>query len=410
MIVTQRNNCRGCNGRNVFKFIDLGDMPLAGGFLSPENVKYEKKIPLRAYYCNDCGLVQVLDVIDPDTLFKKYFYVSSVIRSLSEHFEEYSRFLKTNYLNHTGSKILEFGCNDGVLLQYLQDDNITVYGIDPSENVSKIAKEKGYNVFTDYFNQKTADSINKKLGHFDVVTGSNVFAHVDDIHEIIKAVKIVLKDNGVFIIEVHYLKDLLEKFQYDTIYHEHLCYYSVTSLNNIFSLEDMKIIDVRHIDMHGGAIRVISAMKGSSRKVQQAVYDFIDKENDINLEELTRFGNAITKHKTELINLLEKIKKGGKTIVGYGAPGRGTILLNYCKIGNNYLDYIVDVSPLRSEKLMPGVHVPIYKPEKSRENPPDYFLLLAWNYEESILDQEKELLKRGVKFIIPFPKIRIVVA
>lgn len=415
MIYTHRNDCRGCNGKNVFKFIDLGEMPLAGGFLENEEVadiengiKSEIKIPLRAYYCNDCGLVQILDVIDSDTLFKKYFYVSSVIRSLSEHFEEYARFLKENYLTGKDRKILEFGCNDGVLLQYLQDDNIMVYGVDPSENVSKIAREKGYKVFTDYFNQNTANSINKKLGYFDVVTGSNVFAHVDDIREIIKAAKIILNDNGVFIVEVHYLKDLIDKFQYDCVYHEHLCYYSVISLNNIFSLEGMKIIDVIPLDMHGGAIRVISTMKTSSRDVQQSVYNFIDKEKDINLKELIHFGNAIVKHKIELINLLEKIKSEGKTIVGYGAPGRGTILLNYCNIDKRYLDYIVDVSPLRSGRLMPGVHVPIYTPEKSRDNPPDYFLLLAWNYKDSILEQERDLIKKGTKFIIPFPRIEVV--
>ena len=398
--------CRGCFGKNIVKFLDLGAVPLAGGFLKKNEIKREKKYPLKVYCCEECGLVQILDIIDPAVLFKKYFYLSSVIKSLSEHFRIYAKYLKREYLKKPSSRLLEFGCNDGVLLQYLKDKQ--AYGIDPSRNVSEIARKKGFKVWTGYFNQKFARKILGEIGRMDIVTGSNVFAHIDDIHEIIKAAKIILKPEGVLIVEVHYLKDLLEKFQYDTIYHEHLCYFSVGALKKMFETEKMRIIDVIHLDMHGGGIRVVVANVNSSHKEKKSVSDFMKKEKDINLRRLKNFGKHCQKHRKRLISLLSQIKKRNQRIVGYGAPGRGTILLNYCGIGKNFLDYIVDVSPLRSGRLMPGVHIPIKNPDFARKNPPDYFLVLAWNYTSSILRQEKELVKKGVKFIIPFPKIKIV--
>lgn len=405
-MIKHRKNCRGCFSEKVTEFLDLGNMPLAGGFLSLQEIEKEKKFPLKVYFCEECGLVQILDVVSPEVLFKNYFYVSSVIKSLSEHFKEFSLFLKKNYLKSPFSKLLEIGCNDGVLLQYLR--NRKVYGIDPSDNVSKIAKEKGLKVWTAYFNQKTAKEMLLKIGQVDLVTGSNVFAHVDDIHEIIKAAKIILKPQGVFIVEVHYLKDLLDKLQYDTIYHEHLCYYSVKALKKIFSIEGMKIIDVMHLEMHGGGIRVVTTSNDSNFKIKPSVNEFIKNERGINLRNLKNFRKKVEKHRKQLVLLLKKIKKSNKNVVGYGAPGRGTILLNYCDIGKDFLDYIVDVSPLRSGKLMPGVHVPIVNPQVAREAVPDYFLVLAWNYALSILDQEKELMKKGAKFIIPFPQIKII--
>lgn len=405
-MISHRKNCRGCFSKKITKFLDLGSMPLAGGFLKKNEIKKEKKFPLRVYYCEECGLVQILDIIDPAILFKNYFYLSSVIKSLSEHFRNYAKFLKSDYLKDPSAKLLEFGCNDGVLLQYLKDRD--AFGVDPSHNVSKIAKAKKLRVWTNYFNQKSAKKIMDEIGKVDVVTGSNVFAHVDDIHEIIKAAKIILNPKGVFIIEVHYLKDLLDKFQYDTIYHEHLCYYSVSALKDIFAKVNMKIIDVVHLDMHGGGIRVVAVDKLSRRREKKSVSEFLKREKNVNLARLKMFGKYCHQHKERLTSLLNEIKRKKNKIVGYGAPGRGTILLNYCKIGKKFLDYIVDVSPLRSGMLMPGVHIPIVFPQVARKNPPDYFLVLAWNYARSILEQEKKLRKKGVKLIIPFPKIRII--
>jgi len=407
-LVKHRKTCRGCGSSNLIMFLDLGEVPLAGGFLTQEEIPEEHKFPLKVYYCQHCGLVQVLDIVDPSKLFKKYFYVSSVIKSLSLHFQNYADYLLKKYLNKKDSKILEFGCNDGVLLQYFRNcKNIRAFGVDPSENVTKIAEDKGLEVYTSYFNKDISRSLKKSIGKVDVVTGSNVFAHVDNIRGIIDAAKLIMKPNGVFIVEVHYLKDLIEKNQYDTIYHEHLCYYSVTALNNIFKRSKMRLIDVDHLDMHGGGLRATAVMESSRRPVCNSVQEYIESEKYINTESLVKFGEECKKHKRKLLELLNSLKAEGARIVGYGAPGRGSILLNYCGIDSSYLDYIVDVSPLRVGMLMPGVHIPIYLPERARNDPPDYFFLLAWNYYDSIREQEEELVKRGVKFILPLPNIRI---
>lgn len=406
----RRSTCRGCDSSKVDKIMELGNMPLAGGFLTQEQISDELKIPLNLYFCSDCGLLQILEIIQPQILFEQYCYVSSVIKSLSQHFKEYSVFLKENYLPQNQETLLvEFGANDGVLLQYLQAEKIRAIGIEPSVNVSRIAQQRGFEVYNRYFNRETAYFLNQKAGKADVVTGSNVFAHIDDIHEIIKAAKELLKPDGVMIVEVHYLGDLIKIFQYDTIYHEHLCYYSVTALKNIFRLHGFKIIDVKHLPMHGGAIRVVCANENSTKhQLTDTVQHFIDAEKNITLKNLYQFAQKAQKHRIELKEFLEKLKQKGANIVGYGAAGRGTILLNYADIGNNLIDYIVDVSPLRAGKLMPGKHIPIYSPDKARKNPPDYFFVIAWNYVHSIMQQEKQLVAKGVKFIVPFPEIHVI--
>jgi SAM-dependent methyltransferase len=384
-------------------------MPLAGGFLTKNQIPNEITIPLKVYFCHTCSLVQILDIVDPQLLFENYFYISSVIPSLTQHFNVYATFLKKTYLSKKNATLLEFGCNDGPLLQHLTD--ITAIGIDPSENVSQLAREKGLKVITGYFTQQTAKEIKKTYGTMDVVTGSNVFAHIDDIHEIMNAAKIILKPNGVFIIEVHYVGDLLKDFQYDTIYHEHLSYYSVIALRHLFKHHGMNIIDVQHLAMHGGGIRVIAAFATSNHKPKDSVQKMLQQEHKQQVDTIQPFKQFSTnaqQHKKQLIKLLQKIKKEGKRIVGYGAAGRATILLNYCGIDKSLLDYIVDVSPLRAGKLMPGVHIPIYTVEKIRRDNPDYILILAWNYADSIMKQEKELQKKGTHFIIPFPTIQII--
>lgn len=410
--ISHRTSCRGCFSKNIKKFLSLGNMPLAGGFLDAEQIKDEIKIPLDVYFCEDCWLVQILDVVEPSVLFKNYFYISSVIKSLSEHFEDYHKFLLEKYLDKKDkNKILEFGCNDGVLLQYFLDDPaIQAYGVDPSENVWKLAKEKWLNVNTGYFNQDFANNFKHVHGEFDVITGSNVFAHIDDIHEVLNAAKILLKNDWVFIIEVHYLGDLIKDFQYDTIYHEHLTYYSISSLKKIYEIAWFKIIDVIHIPMHGGGIRVVASKETSIHNVEDSVWIFLQNELEDWLTSYLSFElfwEKVLEHKKSLMTLLKNIKNQNKTIVWYWAPWRWTILLNFCWIDKKYLDYIVDVSPLRAGKLMPWVHLPILSPEVARQKHPDYFLILAWNYTNSILEQEQVLYDEWVNFIIPFAKPHI---
>ena len=407
----KKNTCRWCWESNLSKILELWNMPLAWWFLKSEEISIESKIPLDLYFCNNCNLVQICDVVDPEKLFKKYFYISSVIPQLAKHFAEYYNFLKTNYLT-SNSKLLEIWCNDWVLMQnFLNDKDITVIWIDPSENVCKLANEKWINVINNFFTNNSALNLHNEFWDFDVVTWSNVFAHVDDIIDIINGAKTLIWDKWVFIFEVHYLLDLMKDFQYDTIYHEHLTYYSVIAAKKIFELQWMKIIDVIHLDMHWWWIRVVTCSKESVRLVKDSVQSFIVNEIRLWLNIESTFNNfweKVKAHKNNLNNLLSDIKAQWKTIVWYWAPWRWTILLNYCWIDNKILDYIVDLSPLRKWMLMPWVHVEIVDPKVARDNPPDYFLVLAWNYIDSILEQEKELINKWVKFIIPFPEIKII--
>lgn len=408
---TKRRVCRGCLKGPLVKFLDLGRMPLAGAFLKKRNFPLEQLFPLSVYFCENCSLVQVLNVVPADILFEKYNYVSSVIGSLAKHFQEYAEFLfKEKYLPENGF-IIEFGSNDGVLLQNFKKSEVKFLGIDPSKNVSKIARQRGIPTLTGYFNERIAQEILNDQGPADVITGSNVFAHTDDVHEIVKGAKVLLKLDGVFIVEVHYIVDLLLLNQYDTIYHEHMSYYSAHALKNIMEMNDLKIIDVTRTKMHGGAIRVISARRESRRQPRDSVKKILALENRMKLTEEKTYqdlGRFAKSHSIELRKLIKNLVKHGKTVSGYGAPGRGTILANYSKLTRDLVKFLVDVSPLRVSKYLPGVHIPIYYPDHLHKHPTDYSLVLAWNYRDQILSQEQEYLKKGGAFIFPFPKIEVV--
>lgn len=409
--VTHRRTCRGCRRGSLVKFLDLGKMPLAGAFLKKKDFSNEQRYQLSVYFCKNCTLVQILDIVPARILFEKYNYVSSVIGSLSKHFEEYAQFLvKKKYLPRDGF-IVEFGSNDGVLLQNFKSTKIKHLGVDPSKNVSKLARKRGIPTITGYFDRETAKNIVKKYGFADVVTGSNVFAHTDNVHEIVQGAKELLNQDGVFVVEVHYIVDLLNLNQYDTIYHEHMSYYSVHALKNIMEINGFRIINVVRTKMHGGAIRVISAHNESKRVPDDSVRDMLSMEERLKLmneKTYRNLGKFAKKHSLELRSLIIGLKKKGKSISGYGAPGRGTILANYAKITPKLVNFLVDVSPLRAGKYLPGVHIPIYSPDYLHKHPTDYSLVLAWNYRDQILTQEQEYLEQGGSLIFPLPKIEVV--
>tara|TARA_B100000575_G_scaffold294353_1_gene309724 strand:- start:5005 stop:6258 length:1254 start_codon:yes stop_codon:yes gene_type:complete len=404
-IINERNECRVCFNKEIVRIIKLGKMPLAGAFIDKNELqKKELKIPLNLYYCSNCKLVQVKDSIDANFLFNNYNYSSSKIPSLELHFKNYAKKI-LNYFNKRKSiKILEFGCNDGVLLkEFKKYKKYFILGVDPSKNISDLAKKRGLNVINNYFNLKTSKYIDKKFGKFDYITGSNVFAHINDIHTVVKASKQLLKKNGLLVIEVHYLLDLISENQYDFFYHEHLNYYTISSLVKLFKIDKLKLIDVERIKIHGGSIRV-TVTNNKSKIVSNNVREMIEKEKKVNLNFFNEFNNNIKKQKYETIAILNKLINSNKKIIGYGASGRGTIFLNYCKINNKYLEYIVDGSPLRAGKYMPGVKIPIYDLKYFHKNNKkiDYVLIIAWNYSEFIIKQVRKINNK-IKFIIPFP-------
>jgi ubiquinone/menaquinone biosynthesis C-methylase UbiE len=407
-IIHYRYSCRICKNPNLIKILDLGKLPLAGSFVKKKDKnKIEIKIQLDIHYCDKCKLIQVKNFVDPQYLFQKYNYSSSQIFSLNEHFKNYARTIKKFYKNKK-TKLLEFGSNDGVLLkEFKKEKNFFCLGVEPSKNIFKIAKKKGLRVINNYFNVEVAKKIRKKFGTFDYITGSNVFAHIDDIHSVVEASKILLNKEGKLVVEIHYLDDLIKLNQYDFFYHEHLNYYTINSLKVLGELHGLILTNFEKISIHAGSIRV--EFQFSNNGMSKKLKNILNSEKKINIDYLSKFKKNIFNQKKEIIKILKRLITYNKKIIGFGAPGRGTTFLNFCSINNNYLNYIVDSSPLRAGKLMPGIKVPIYHTDYLVKNHKevDYILIIAWSYKDQIIKQVRKINK-NIKFIIPFPKPKII--
>ncbi len=405
-----KKNCRFCESKNLKKVIDFGPMPLAGGFLKKEEVKKEKKYPLRVFICESCGLVQLIDVVSAELLFKDYRYAPSTIKTIREHFKKYAKEMTTRFLKQN-SFIVEIGSNDGVFLAPLKKFGINALGVDPATNIVKIAKKRGLNVINDFFNVKTSKLIFNKHGKADAIFSNNTLAHIDNMDETMKGIKLLLDKKGILVFEIQYLADLVRYVQYDLIYHEHLCYYSLKPLIKFLDRYGMKIFDIKRIPTQGGSIRVYAANKSNQKyRTSKKILKMLKLEKKMDLythKGLGVFTKKIIKHKETLMKILKKFKAEGKTISGYGASGRSATLTNYCGINKDYLEYMIDASPERYDRLMPGTHVKIMPPSYLRKNPTDVVLITAWTYKDEILEKEKWFLKNGGKIIIPLPKIII---
>jgi novobiocin biosynthesis protein NovU/D-mycarose 3-C-methyltransferase len=375
-------------------------MPLAGGFLpNAEAITKEKFYPLPIHVCQDCGLVQILEVIDPEILFQDYSFASSTIGPLVQHFESYATWLRDK-LNP--NFVVEFGCNDGILLVPLEKLGIKACGIDISRNITEMARAQGLDVVTGYFNEETAEAIEQRAGKADVVTGSNAFAHNDKPEIILKAAKRLLKPNGHLCLEVMYLGDLLEMLQWDTLYHEHLTFYCLTTLAVLLKRYGFYVVDAERIPMHGGSLRVVAALN-SGESVKPSVAQILAYEREKALADpatWTAFGHQIGRKIEVVRQTLGKLSKG-RRIWGYGAAGKATLWVNACQM--DYLEAMVDSSPLRAGKLMPGTHTPIVFPAKLKANPPDYIFITAWNYTDII--RSKEEWFQGI-WVTPLPDLR----
>ena len=385
-------------------------MPLAGGFVSKLNLKKKEiKVPLIVHFCENCLLLQVKDSVTDKILFKNYKYSSSTIPSLQDHFKSYSEKIKKQFYKKKSVKLLEFGANDGVLLlNFKNDKKYFCLGVDPAKNIAKLGKKKNLNYFVGLFNKNNAKKLKKKFGEFDFITGSNVFAHIDDIHSVVQASKQLLNSDGDFVTEVHYLPNLISLNQYDFIYHEHVNYYTLTSLMKLFDMHDMNLYKFEKIKTHGGSIRVYVSLNKTKKKSHKLL-EMIEAEKRINKSYFKRFIKKSINQKNNLKKLLINLRNQKKSVVGFGASGRGTILLNFCKIDKNLVECIIDESPLRYGKYMPGVKIPIknfnYFLNKNKEI--DYILIIAWNYSLSVIKKVKRINDK-IKFIIPFPFPKIV--
>ncbi|MBI3402962.1 MAG: class I SAM-dependent methyltransferase [Acidobacteria bacterium] len=402
--VTTRTTCRICGSDRLVLLVDYGDMPLAGGFLTRDELAYQTAFPLRLARCAECTLMQILDVVPPADIFTQYSYVSSTTRTLIDHFAEMGAEIVAAE-GAAGRLVVEFGCNDGVLIRPLRAAGARVVGVDPSDVALRASREDGWPLVQAYFDDTAAARVKAAHGPARIVTGNNVFAHVDDLHAIVRGVTALLEDDGVFIFEVQYQGDLLALVQYDTVYHEHTCYHSLTALARLLDTHGLRIVDVKRIPIHAGSIRVTAARANTPRQPAPIVAQMLEAERAWKVD---RFGEQVEARRQSLRHLVVDLRRAGRRVVGYGAAGRSTILLNFCGLGPDLVEYVLDMSPLRSGKYVPGVSIPIVPPEPFHANPPNYAIMTAWNYEPEIVRKEQDFLHGGGRFIVPLPDVRII--
>jgi len=402
--------CHVCQDKRLHKFLSLGSMPLANGFLREDQLSVpEPYYPLDVYFCESCGLVQLGHIVPPEILFKNYPYLTSESQTMRDHFAELVDYVIQRYNPPKKSLIVDIGSNDGTLLQNFRKNDFNILGIEPATNIASLAIERGIETVNDFFCPKSAQQIRTQRGEASLIFGTNVFAHVEDLKSLLYSVSHLLSKSGVFIIEVPYVADMLKKLEFDTIYHEHLRYFAVRPLITLFGRFGMSIIDVEHINVHGGSLRVY-VQKSIGLPLSSGVAKFLESEQEVKLDSLetyVEFAEAVSGLKEKLLRLLKSLKAQRARIVGYGAPAKGNVLLNYCKIGTDILDYIVDTTQFKQYRYTPGMHIPVFPEGRFHEAPPDYALLLAWNYSDEILHKEEGYRQAGGKFIVPIPKLQM---
>ncbi|MBI5728679.1 MAG: NAD-dependent epimerase/dehydratase family protein [Candidatus Magasanikbacteria bacterium] len=409
MMVMKRTTCRVCIGQNLHGVLSLGSTPPANAFLRPDQLQLlEQSFPLELQLCRDCGFVQLADVVSPELLFRNYVYVSSTSPAFVSHFETFSETMIGRLSLPGGALVVDIGSNDGILLRPFKNRGRRVLGIDPAIKIAEMATSNGIETKPVFFSPTVAGEIVRDHGTAHLVTATSVFPHVDDLDEIVEGVKILLAPDGVFVIEAYYLRDLIEKNLFDTVYHEHLSYFTVHTLCALFKRLGMEVFDIERTDTHGGSLRVFVQKRGGSRPPHTAAIDqFFAEEETCGLSQeatFIHFGQRIGENKRQLLQLLGELKSAGKKIVGYGAPAKATTLLSYFGIGKDTIDYVVDDSSWKQGLFMPGTHLPVVGPEHLAVDHPDYILILAWNFAEPIM---KKLVQHE-RFIIPVPRPLII--
>jgi SAM-dependent methyltransferase len=387
-------------------------MPLANAYLTREELACtEARYPLDLAFCPSCSLVQITVTVPPDVLFREYFYFSSYSDTVVQNAEEIvTRLIASRNLN--GNSLAgEIASNDGYLLQFYKRAGIPVLGIEPAANVAQVAvQQRRIRTLCEFFGADLAQRLREQGEAVDVLHGNNVLAHVADLNGVVRGIRLLLKDSGIAVIEVPYVKEMIDRCEFDTIYQEHLCYFSLTALDRLFYRHDLVIEDVERLPIHGGSLRlfVVPRHRPGGRATVEALLAEESKWGVDRIEFYQGFAQRVDRFKASLLEVLAGAQGDGKRVVAYGAAAKGTILLNYCGVGPETLEFVADRSPYKQGRYMPGVHVPIQPPKKILETLPDYVLLLVWNIAPEVLEQQAEYRRQGGRFIIPGPQIRIV--
>ncbi len=403
--------CRICGSSDLYLFLRLGPMPIPNGFVSKQNLKKkEEYYPLDVSVCRTCYLVQLMHTIPAEIMFRNYLYIPSTSTTMVSHFKFMSEELFKDFRLGPKKLVVDIGSNDGTLLTFFKKKNIRVLGIDPAKNLAALSRKKGVPTVNDFMSVKVATAVQKKYGYASVITATNVVAHIHDLHALMMSVSILMNKKSVFVMEFPYLVDLMQKNQFDTIYHEHLSYFSIQPLMYLFKKHKFKLIDIRRDPIHGGSLRVYIAQRGSNFKEHKRVRELLLQEKLKKLGETATYEEFARRVKTirrDLVGYLRRLSAEGKKIVGYGASAKGNVLLNYCRIDKGLVRYVVDSIHFKQGKYTPGTHLPIYPEKKLLKDMPDYALLMSWNFASEILQKNRKYRERGGQFIITIPYLRI---
>ena len=408
----RRSTCRLCGSADVSKVLSLAPTPLANAFVTSEALQKEQsRYPLDLFLCAHCGHAQLLDVIDPVVLYEHYVYVSGTSPVFVRHFKEYADYVTANFGLPADALVVDIGANDGTLLRFFRESGLRVLGVDPAREIAGRTIAAGIPIVNDFFTLALAERIRVEHGAANVITANNVIAHIDDLASVMEGVRRLLAPDGVFMFEVSYLVDMVEKTLFDMIYHEHLDYHAVRPLNRFFDQCGLELIEAMRVDTHGGSLRGIVQHKGGPRRVGLSVAAASALEEKQGLSRtgtFQSFASHIETIKLELVGLLRRLKAEGKSIAGFGAPAKSTTLMYHFGIEPGMIDFIVDDSPLKQGHFTPGKHIPVLPATALHERRPDYAVILAWNFAEPIMAKNAAFRETGGRFIIPLPTVRVV--
>jgi len=411
-MIQERTHCRTCGSKNLKLILDLGKTALVNDFLNPEEVaNYKISLPLRVVLCPDCSLVQLADTVDPKILYSHYAYVTSTSKTMDTHLNKMMTHLLSTARLGAGSKVLEIASNTGVFLKKFQEQGCEVLGIEPASNIADVALATAIPTRKEFFDATNAKKLRAEWGAADLILGRHVFAHIDDLRDLVAGLEAVSHADTLIAFEVPYVVDFFEHTEFDTVYHEHLSYISATAIEALVKDSALMLARVDHYPIHGGSILFHLRHRASKAEPHASVAQALEKEKAMRLAEpatWVAFAQRVNHIRTELPLLIRRLKAQGKRIIGYGASAKGNTLLNTCGLTSKELDYIIDNTPFKQNKIAPGSWIPVRPPEMLLQDQPDYALLLAWNFAPEIIKRETEFQVRGGRFILPIPEPNIV--